>query len=209
MTMEALVEPGLRERQKTKRRTRIKSAARKQFLSQGYPATNMETIADEAEVGVATVYNYFGSKGKLLVEILREDFTVLAEAAQQVLACPPANASEGVLTFMEHYQRFQDNWEHKDLLVAVMGPGIAAEPALGELSMEVEGILKQQLNSLLSYYQESGAIRQGIDIHDAALIIFYIFNQHFIEFVSLDGESFEIMKADMDRQISFFVNAIC
>ena len=48
-----------------------------------------------------------------------------------------------------------------------------------------------------------------IDINDASLIIFYIFNQHFIQFVSGESVEFSEMKAAMDRQIGFIVSAIC
>ena len=90
-----------------------------------------------------------------------------------------------------------------------MGPGLSAEPALGELSSEAEYKVKMQLSTLLCHYQKSGNIRAGIDIADASLIIFYIFNQHFIQFVSQETVEFSEMKAAMDRQIRFIVSAIC
>jgi hypothetical protein len=66
----------------------------------------------------------------------------------------------------------------------------------------------QQLTALLSLYQQAGKIRADVDINDAALIIFYIFNQHFIEYVSQETVEFSAMKAAMDRQIRFIVSAI-
>ena len=90
-----------------------------------------------------------------------------------------------------------------------MGPGLSAEPALDELASVAESKVKTQLGALLRDYQKSGKIRQGIDIDDAALIIFFIFNQHFIQYVSQDVAQFSAMKAAMDRQIRFIVSAIC
>jgi AcrR family transcriptional regulator len=204
----AAAEPGLRERQKARRRARILAAGRSQFLDHGYSAANMEAIAAEAEVGVATVYNYFGTKGRLLADILHEDFAGLAAAAGAVAHDPPSDPAAGVLAFMAHYQSFQDNWERKDLLAAVLGPGLSADSELDELALHVESQLKDALKDLLQAYQRSGAIRPDVDVGDAALIIFYIFNQHFIEFILQDAEPFSAMKADMDRQIAFVVKAI-
>ena len=206
--MAVAAQQGLRELKKSRRRERILAAGRSQFLANGYSGANMESIAAEAEVGVATVYNYFGTKGRLLADILRVDFDHVAREAGEILDDPPADPEAGVLQFMNCYQSFQDNWERKDLLTAVMGPGLSAEPALDELALSVEGELKDQLTRLLAGYRDSGVIRAEIEVRDAALIIFYIFNQHFIEFISQDTEPFSSMKAEMDRQIGFVVKAI-
>jgi len=169
----------------------------------------MEAIAEAAEVGIATVYNYFGTKGRLLADILQPDFELLYEQGEILLTQPPDDPCSGVLSLINVYQRFQHNWERKDLLIAIMGPGLSAEPALDELSIDAESKVKNQLKTLLSEYQKSGKIRKGIDIEDASLIIFYIFNQHFIQFISQEAAEFSEMKAAMDRQIKFIVSAIC
>ena len=203
------VKSSLRERQKIRRRTDILNAGRTLFNHRGYSSTSMEAIADAAEVGIATVYNYFGTKGRLLADILQPDFDSLYQQGEYLLAQPPKDPEPGVLALIDIYQRFQGNWERKDLLIAIMGPGLSAEPALDELSREAESKVKHQLGTLLSKYQISGKIRKGIDTEDASLIIFYIFNQHFIQFVSQDTAKFSEMKAAMDRQIRFIVSAIC
>ena len=206
--MRAGEETGLRERQKVRRREGILLAGKELFASRGYSGTNMQAVADLAEVGIATVYNYFGTKGGLLAEILRADFDRLYERAGLLLARPPSRPDTGVLALVELYRQFQDNWEPRDMLVAVMGPGLSAEPALDEVARDAERGVKRQLAALLSHYQRAGRLRSGLDIHDAALIIFYIFNQHFIEYVSRETMDFEEMKSEMDRQIRFIVTAI-
>lgn len=207
--MNLAVKPSLRERQKIRRRTAILNAGRALFNRQGYSSTSMEAIAEAAEVGIATVYNYFGTKGRLLADILQPDFDLLYQQGETLLAQPPKDPEPGVLALIDIYQRFQSNWKRKDLLIAIMGPGLSAEPALDELSREAESKVKYQLSTLLSKYQISRKIRKGIDTEDASLIIFYIFNQHFIQFVSQDTAKFAEMKAAMDRQIKFIVSAIC
>ncbi len=202
------VESSLRERQKTRRRADILAAGKSLFSRQGYSATSMNAIAQTAEVGIATVYNYFGTKGSLLAEILRSDFDLLFERGEALLAQGPEELDAGVLALIELYQQFQDHWQPRHMLIAVMGPGLAAEPALDELARDAESRLMRQLVALLSLYQRAGKVRADIDINDAALIVFYIFNQHFIEYVSQETVKFPAMKAAMDRQIRFIVSAI-
>lgn len=206
--MEMAVESSLRERQKTRRRADILAAGKSLFSRRGYSTTSMQAIAQASEVGIATVYNYFGTKGSLLAEILRADFDLLFERGEAMLAQKPGDLDKGVLELIELYQQFQDHWEPRHMLVAVMGPGLSAEPELGELARDAESRVMSQLVALLSLYQRAGKVRADIDINDAALIIFYIFNQHFIEYVSQETVEFSAMKAAMDRQIRFIVSAI-
>ena len=132
----------LRERQKTRRRADILAAGRRLFTRNGYATTSMEVIAELAEVGIATVYNYFGSKGRLLADILQTEFDLLFAQGEALLKQAPEDPDKGVLSLIAIYQKFQDNWQHRDLLIAVMGPGLSADPALDELSVGAEFSVK-------------------------------------------------------------------
>ena len=63
---------GLRDRQKSRRRRDILEAARNLFETRGYNATTMAKIAEAAEVSTPTVFNYFGTKDELIVEMVLE-----------------------------------------------------------------------------------------------------------------------------------------
>jgi AcrR family transcriptional regulator len=62
--------PGLRDRKKKLRRARILQAAIRAFNSGGFSSTTMQEIANEADLAVGTLYNYFPSKNDLLLGIL-------------------------------------------------------------------------------------------------------------------------------------------
>jgi TetR/AcrR family transcriptional regulator, mexJK operon transcriptional repressor len=52
------------------KRERVVAAASKLFLDEGYGATGMDAIAEEAGVSKATVYSYYGDKSSLFADVM-------------------------------------------------------------------------------------------------------------------------------------------
>lgn len=88
--------PGLRERKKTKTRQAIRKAAYRLFGEQGYAATSVERIAEEAEVSTSTVFRYFPTKEDI---VLTDEYdplvhdALLARPAEE----PPVTALRGAI----------------------------------------------------------------------------------------------------------------
>ncbi|HEX2038220.1 MAG TPA: TetR/AcrR family transcriptional regulator [Acidimicrobiales bacterium] len=68
--------PSLRERKKERTRARLIEVSQRLFAEQGYDATTLEQICEEAEVSVSTLLLYFESKERLA---LTPDYDVVAE----------------------------------------------------------------------------------------------------------------------------------
>lgn len=71
---------GLRERKKAKTRSAIRETAMRLFEEQGYAATTVDQIADEAEVSQSTFFRYFPTKEDV---VLTDDYDPLMVAAIQ------------------------------------------------------------------------------------------------------------------------------
>jgi AcrR family transcriptional regulator len=71
--------PGRRERKKLDTRRRIFRAAFDLFSEKGFDATTVEEIAEHADVGKGTVFNYFPHKTAFLVAAYREWVGVMQE----------------------------------------------------------------------------------------------------------------------------------
>ena len=63
---------------------RILEAARDTFLDKGFANATIDMIAEQAGVGTATIYRYFGSKENLIAEVL-EMFLSLTEPDLEIL----------------------------------------------------------------------------------------------------------------------------
>ena len=59
-------------------------AAAEEFALRGYDGAGVDRIAARARVNKATIYNYFGSKRALYVEILRQMFRVVGARARAI-----------------------------------------------------------------------------------------------------------------------------
>jgi AcrR family transcriptional regulator len=77
-----------RERRKLEVRTRIIEAAVALFDEHGFHATNVEAIAERADVAYKTFFNHFPSKQALLEVIAREQLAVLLEMLTEAGAQP-------------------------------------------------------------------------------------------------------------------------
>lgn len=55
-------------------RLRVIEAAKRLFIATGYPATTLESVAEEADVSLPTLYRLFGSKRALLAAVLDTSF---------------------------------------------------------------------------------------------------------------------------------------
>lgn len=72
----------------------ILDIAEERFALQGYAATPLREIAQEANVNPAMVHYYFGSKLDLLRQVLERSFEPLGQALQQLAAGGQAPAGE-------------------------------------------------------------------------------------------------------------------
>ncbi len=75
---------GFLARAKHKRKAII-DAAEKMFASKGYRATTMKGVAREAVVSPVTIYNYFGSKERLLYEVAKRLFEKYAKRFETIV----------------------------------------------------------------------------------------------------------------------------
>jgi AcrR family transcriptional regulator len=73
------VSTGSRAEKKAQSRRRILDSARVVFFRDGFVATNLDRIADDAGVAKGTLYRYFESKADLYVAVLAENGSVFIQ----------------------------------------------------------------------------------------------------------------------------------
>jgi len=134
-------------------RARILEAAEAVFASEGIEAP-VDAIAEKAGVGVGTLYRHFPTKEQLCEAILLERLGALARDARAL-----AGAEDAVGAFFGFLAHVVEQAALKrDLLVAVMGAGLAFDVS----SAGVKDELRAAVGELLRRAQEAGAVRPDV-----------------------------------------------
>ena len=83
-----------KEREKNIRQREIFLAARELFVLKGYHNTTLEEIAQQADFGKGTIYNYFKSKEELFLGIINELAAEMVELARASIKTTPGGARQ-------------------------------------------------------------------------------------------------------------------
>jgi AcrR family transcriptional regulator len=128
---------------------RILDAAARIFQEQGYVGTTTNEIADEAEVSVGSLYQYFPNKDAILVALTRRHIeSATAGLVGVVLGLSPEDGMRETIRTVVDFLVKQHDLDELHLLV------MHAAPRTYEINVELEGA-KKQLVDMTSHFLAS------------------------------------------------------
>lgn len=188
--------PGLRERQKANRLRRILDAASARFRRLGYDATRIEDIAEEAEISVGTVYNYFGTKGDVLVAIVSMEVEEILDEGARLIAGGAEDPVAAVGQLIDFYYDHSLIYLNKEMWRTAMALSIRnPESPMSQRYTALDARLMEQVCCLIDNLQLRGLLRQDLDAHAIGALLFNNLNMMFVEFVKDDSQSLSTLKA--------------
>jgi AcrR family transcriptional regulator len=196
---------GLRERQKEARRQAISLAAVELFRLQGYVATTVEQIAEQAGVSPPTVFNYFGSKQEILIDLLRAtDERVVKDMVQLALDF------DDPVDVLCHLESLVLKYELEALPVSVWRELLAmrysgASPEQLKLNNEV---LNAEVSMLLEHLRAAGKVRQDISPDYVAQVLNEFLTLEFLKLVSAELLDFEGHAGNVRRFVELLFHGI-
>jgi AcrR family transcriptional regulator len=135
------------ERRKEQKKENIRRAALELFRSHGFNKVTISDIANKAGVSPVTIYNHFGSKDELVLDIVKTQFQTLLGKFQQVM--------KGELPFVEKLQTIV--FDKTALASQFQGEWIqAVVQGNPELQQFIETVYQQELNQLMVDFFEEG-----------------------------------------------------
>ncbi|MGE0117794.1 MAG: TetR/AcrR family transcriptional regulator [Dongiaceae bacterium] len=200
---------GLRERQKAGRRRDILEAAAALFKRDGFAAAGIEQIAQRAELSAGTVYNYFPSKGDLLLALVALDGQEVRAAGAALVAAPPADPAKAICRLLEIYVDHSLVHLDKRLWRQMMANALYfADTSLGAGYRELDRLLAAQVSDLCRALQRARRLPCRIDCDDAGQVLFFVCNSLFMEFVADDAMRLSRLKRRMFRQVRLVVDGL-
>ena len=192
---------GLRERQKADREQRILKAAVTRFRAEGYRSVRIEDLADTAEVSVGTVYNYYQTKGDILIATVAMEVEEVLEAGAALVADPPRGVDRALLTLIHGYFDHSLEYLSKEMWRMAMALSIEAPGTPnGARYSDLDRRLSAQVTDLIAALQARGEVRGDLDARALGELLFNNLNQMFIEFVKDDDMTLDTLKARVADQ---------
>ena len=159
----------LRERQRERRRGTILDAAWELIGEKGFEDTSVEEIAERSEVGVATVYNYFGTKNDLLHVLLERYIESEANLGESVLEHPPDRMVDGMAELFIVYVDGMVERCGPRLMKEFLAMALSRQFGYGQDTYRLKMRLLTQCQDLVRHYIQAGQMRPDVTVEEAAM----------------------------------------
>jgi AcrR family transcriptional regulator len=196
---------GIRQKKRAKTQAAILRAAATLITRKGFERTSIEDIAGRAEVGVGTVYNYFGSKNFLLLALMQRDTEDLLKEGEAVLAQPakkPETALEEL--FWIYAQGFLGRYDRR-MLREVFAAAFHQPEELGRELTRLDYELMGQVGRLIQKFQREGILKETLPLEQAALVLYGAFAVTVIMYLEYAEMPLESVRAQMASSIEIIL----
>jgi AcrR family transcriptional regulator len=196
---------GIRQKKRARTEAAILRAAASLITRKGFEHTSIEDIAGRAEVGVGTVYNYFGSKNALLLALMQRDTEDLLKGGEAVLAQPPRKP-ETALTelFWIYAHGFLGRYDRK-LLGEVFAAAFHQPEELGRELTRMDFQLMGQVGRLIARFQHEGVLKKSLPIEQASLVLYGAFAVAVIMYLQYAEISLESVRQQLTSSIELIL----
>jgi TetR/AcrR family fatty acid metabolism transcriptional regulator len=185
------------------KRRAILNAAIRVFARQGYHATRVADIADEAGVAYGLVYHYFRSKEAVMTELFTERWSLLLTASEELYArdVPAREKLDGIAGFIF------DSYRHDpDLMKVIIIEVTRAANSFGATHLPEIRRAYDVVARIVRDAQAEGLYREDVDPDFVGMWFYGAIEQ------LLSGWVFGLIEAsdeDFDRARKMVVETLC
>ncbi|WP_321393572.1 TetR/AcrR family transcriptional regulator [Emcibacter sp.] len=199
---------GLRLKQKEQRRAQIEQAARELFEEKGFDPTRIEEIAQRAMVSPATVYNYYGTKGEVLLALVAQGEVGTAQSIDRHVGktadrTPEDLIAEVICANMEDTLQALSRglWGHVVAYVAT-----TSDETVGPRYIHlIADDLARALEAVMKAYQAKGLFRNDLDVEALAYLLTRLERNHFLGYVYLKSMTLDELEAGVKKDVATLV----
>lgn len=192
------------ERKKTAIRRRIITEGIELFSRHGIADVTVDQIAEAADIGKGTIYNYFQTKEDIVVAFMVDmERQVQAKLGSFTKSRKPLDSI--LAGFILHQFQMKESY-HPFVRVFLSQMFLRTEqflPYMAEMQKSIDPPLEKLLRSL----QERGAIRSDVDVPEL-LLVFKTIHLGLTALWAIEGPPFQTTKSTVKKEMILFCQGL-
>ncbi|HXN98806.1 MAG TPA: TetR/AcrR family transcriptional regulator [Candidatus Acidoferrales bacterium] len=193
-----------RERKKAAVRAHILSTAIQLFSQHGLDSVTVDQIADAADIGKGTIYNYFSTKEDIVVAFM-VDFETRVQAKVRRLVISKGSLQSILAEFIRFQFRMKKPY-HQFVRVFLGQMFLRTEQFIPYM-FEMQKAIDPPLEALFRGLQERGLMRK--DVHPPELVvIFKTIHLGLTALWAVEGPPFQFTEKTLKQEIKLFCQGL-
>lgn len=181
----------------------IIKAAAKVFSENGFHKAKMQTIADTANVGKGTIYEYFKSKNHLFEEMIKYFIISYIDSLQNLID-KSTNLKETLVEIAKFHGEFIRI--HIDMWNNLMSNSVDLSENMTKEICSIKEYLLNTVSQLIKKYKDKDEIRNNIDEKVFVMSLFGTLNFFYAEGIGVEKR--ELENIDPIPVIDMLINGI-
>ncbi|QAS52556.1 TetR/AcrR family transcriptional regulator [Halobacillus litoralis] len=199
-----------RIKKKQKTRETIIAVAKNIFNQKGFEQTTTSEIAEQANIGHGTLFNYFDSKADLLIDVFTEEFIDRIDNLDYHLTEEDQTRCADEIVYLFLYRRI-NKYLHlrKSMFRDMMGIALTSFQSDQERMKHFIGLdfmLVDELIELLNHLKEEKKLAHDFDSNEAAEIIYSSLAFEFIMFLYQHEMTKEHFLTGIRNKLKFIIH---
>jgi AcrR family transcriptional regulator len=195
---------GLREKKKRETEERILRVSRETFMTKGYAETTVDEIAENAGIGVGTLYNYFRSKAEIFIAVMTDEIDMDGEDTVLLESDLEHDAVKIVMDYMwKHFsvavKMGKKMW--KELFFVMMSAGKSDNVLFSGIA-KLDYRLIDKLERFLRAMQDRNIFQPDFDAAEASYAVYSVLMIQIMFYVYTDATLEDFIQR-IERQIRF------
>ena len=195
----------LRDKKKKAAIERITKAARELLINKGYADATIEEIAENAEVGTGTLYNYFSSKAELFLSLMTEELHLEDDDFKQFKLDLEKDAADSVVIFLKKsfgaIRLFKKSmWRE---LFAAMFANSKPDNLIFKVFRNSDNKTLSKLEQLFETMKSKNLLLPSFKSKEAAYAVFSVVITQTLLFAYTESISTEEFERNIETQIRF------
>jgi len=195
---------GRRESKKKIAREKILKAASDIFGSKGFEKATISEIADKADLGVGTVYNYFKSKDEIFIETFTNEFDVETKYEFNIEQLVEKEVADIIIEYVEKMMK-PFKYVPKSLTKELFRITVGSKNSAGLLSNLMEMDLKfiSRIEEVLESIKNKDVLPTTFNSRIGAELCYAAYTFQFLMYLFMEGYSFDMVLDNTKQKIQF------